>query len=265
MGWLKSWLDGRSRRPATGSREKGAESRPPAAMRTRVPGRNAIELVAYYPEFAWYYPECELQTKRWFVERIEPDWVIFDVGANIGYYSILFSQLAPRGRVYAFEPTSTIDMLRANVAHHGCANVTPMQLALGMGSGRLEENIFRIWGQPAERQPYDFSTVDDVAARIGLTRLDCIKIDCDSFDFEVLRGADTTLRRYDPWIVVELNHALAVRNQSAPEALEWLAARGYDRALVLDHDNFVLRRSAQGGALPERSVALNFETRPISA
>src|SRR5689334_25230754 len=62
---------------------------------TLVPGAQPIELIDYNPSFADYYPECELQTKRWFVENVGKDWVIFDVGANIGYYSILFSRLAP--------------------------------------------------------------------------------------------------------------------------------------------------------------------------
>src|SRR5262245_36732941 len=60
---------------------------------THVPGAPPIELVDYYPEFASYYPECELQTKRWFVENVKSDWTIFDAGANVGYYSILFSRL----------------------------------------------------------------------------------------------------------------------------------------------------------------------------
>src|SRR5947207_13810929 len=91
---------------------------------TYVPGHEPIELIAYYPDQAAYYPECEQQTKRWFVENIQRDWTIFDVGANIGYYSILFSKLAADGRVFAFEPTSTIGMLRQNLTHHRCRNVT---------------------------------------------------------------------------------------------------------------------------------------------
>jgi hypothetical protein len=60
----------------------------------------------------------------------------------------------------------------------------------------------------------------------------------------VLRGAERTLAGRDPVIVVELNHALAQRNQSAGEALAWLARRGYRKALVLDNDNFILQRGA---------------------
>ena len=70
---------------------------------TLVPDHRPIELVAYYPEFVDCYLECELQTKRWFVENMRRDWVCFDVGANIGYYSILFSRLAPEGE---FMPSS---------------------------------------------------------------------------------------------------------------------------------------------------------------
>ena len=200
------------------------------AIYTLIPGQAAIELVAYYPEFLDYYPNCELQTKRWFVEHVQPDWVIFDIGANIGYYSILSSRLAPRGKILAFEPTSTISMLRANLAHHSCLNVEPLQLAVGRRSGRIEDDVYRIWGRDPERQEYEFTTVDDVVSTRGIDRLDCLKIDVDSFDFEVLRGAAETLERFDPWVVVELNHALAKRGQSPPEALEWLAARGYSEA-----------------------------------
>jgi FkbM family methyltransferase len=245
---------------ATASHADGQALRP---VYTIVPGAAPIALVDYYPEFASYYPECELQTKRWFVENVEKDWIIFDVGANVGYYSILFSRLAPMGRVFAFEPTQTIEKLNTNLAFHGCSNVVPFERALGAADGMFEEAVYRIWGQPPERMTYTFTTIDKMVRELELTRLDCLKIDVDSFDFEVLRGAEETLAKFDPWVVVELNHALSRRNQSAPEALQWLAARGYTAALVLDHDNFVLRRANQvhGTGLPK--FELTFDTRPL--
>jgi hypothetical protein len=146
----------------------------PRSVFTLVPGHRPIELVAYYPDFVDYYPECELQTKRWFVENVRRDWVLFDVGANIGYYSILFSRLAPEGRVYAFEPTDTIELLQKNLAHHACRNVEPIKVALGAFSGRHTENVFRIWGQPAERKEYDFETIDTMVTRLHIDWLDCL-------------------------------------------------------------------------------------------
>jgi FkbM family methyltransferase len=231
-------------------------------VQTLIPGQTPINLVAYYLHQVDYYPECELQTKRWFVENVGSDWVMFDVGANIGYYSILFSRLAPAGKIYAFEPTETFFMLQENLAYNSCQNVKPLQIAVGVVTGPVEDNVFRIWGTGPERRIYDFSTVDELVHKLDISRLDCIKIDVDSFDFEVLMGAEETLRRFNPWIVVELCHALSERNQSVPEALEWLASKGYRKAHVLDHANFLLRRD--GAPLNgEQSIHLTFENRPI--
>ncbi len=212
------------------------------SVETVIPGRSAIELIAFYEEFRSYYPLCELETKRWFVENVQKDWWIFDVGANIGYYSILFAQLAPLGRVMSFEPTSTAAMLRANLAHNSISNIEVHEVALGAVSGIQNDRIFRLWGGEGDVKNYQFYKLDDFVAKQNPARIDCLKIDVDSFDFEVLQGAEKTLEAHNPVIVVELNHALAKRNQSAGQALAWLATRGYREALVLDDDNFVLQR-----------------------
>src|SRR5580704_2548580 len=215
----------------------------PDYVKTAVPGRPAIELVAYYEEFRDYYPQCELETKRWFVENVQADWWILDIGANVGYYTILFAQLASRGRVLAFEPTTTASMLRQNLRHHNIDNAEVHELALGAVTGALEDRIYRLWGTEGEVKTYPFSRLDDFLEQRHPARIDCLKIDVDSFDFEVLRGAERTLMKYDPVIVIEFNDALAKRHQSPSDALEWLAQRGYSKALVLDRENFMLRRT----------------------
>jgi FkbM family methyltransferase len=214
----------------------------PDPVATTIPGRNPIELVAYYEEFRDYYPYCELETKRWFVEHVGADWWIFDIGANVGYYTVLFSQLAPAGRVLAFEPTDTAKMLRANLEHNKVGNAEVHEVALAATTGEREDRIFRLWGSDGEVRTWPFCSLDDFIARHRIERVDCLKIDVDSFDFEVLRGAERTLAERNPVVVVELNHALGLRNQGVGEALAWLARRGYRKALVLDNDNFVLQR-----------------------
>jgi FkbM family methyltransferase len=226
---------------------------------TKIPGRPDIELPAFYESFKWYYPDCELQTKEWFVKNAKPNWVYIDCGAKIGYYSILFSQLSPAGTVHAVEPTSTADMLEKNIAHNRCHNVTVHRFAVGHCSGRRTEKIFRIWGEAPEELEYEFITLDKLTSQLDLKQLDCIKIDVDSFDFEVLMGCEQTLNRFDPWLVVELNHALALRGYSNLAALSWLSVRGYNQCLCLDHDNFVLRRSAPAAAfLTRNSIQVSF-------
>lgn len=226
---------------------------------TRVPGRPDIEMPAFYEEFAAYYPDCELQTKQWIVDNASPDWVYLDCGANVGYYTVLFSQLSPDGKVHAIEPTSTADMLEENIFYNGCKNVIVHRRAVGQYPGRRVDRIFRIWGQPPEELEYDFTTIDHLVPELGLERLDCVKIDVDSFDFEVLMGAERTLGQYDPWLIVELNHALGLRGQSNMAALSWLVDRGYRQCLVLDHDNFILKRSGPPSPFATlKTIELNF-------
>ena len=213
-------------------------------LETTIPGRDPIELVAYYEEFRDYYPYCELETKRWFVDHVRADWWMFDIGANVGYYTILFSQLATRGRVFAFEPTATAAMLRANLRHNKVENAEIHEVALAATTGEREDRIYRLWGTDGEVKTWPFSSLDDFIERHRIERVDCLKIDVDSFDFDVLRGAERTLADRNPVVIVELNHALARRNQSVGEALAWLARRGYRKALVLDNDNFMLQRGA---------------------
>src|SRR6185436_5848589 len=118
-----------------------------------------IPLVAYYDELLSYYSNCEMATKGWFVENAAEDWVFCDCGANIGYYSLLFSRLAPKGRVYAFEPTRTHRMLLDNLRHSGAANVVAERLALGRSSWRIAARLPRIWDHAWDREEFEFTTL----------------------------------------------------------------------------------------------------------
>lgn len=227
-----------------------------------VPFAQPIVLHSYYPSFADYYGEAELQTKRWFVQNATSDWVFADIGANVGMYTLLLSRLAPNGHVHAFEPTETVEMLRANVKASEAGNVSVHNIALGAVEGEQEESIYRIWGEAPETKRYRFNTLDGFVRDAGVTRLDCVKIDVDGFDLEVLKGSVETLARFNPWIVIELNHALATRGQSAGEALLWLVGQGYDEAFVVDHENFVLKRTNNRSA-NKHGLRLRFDRDPI--
>jgi Met-10+ like-protein len=99
---------------------------------TYVPGQDPIELISYYPEFSEYYGYCEPQTKQWFTDHIQEDWICIDAGANIGYHSILMARMAKKGHVFAFEPTETIEMLKKNIKHNGVKkNITVEKYGLG--------------------------------------------------------------------------------------------------------------------------------------
>jgi len=214
-------------------------------LRVKVPGWPDIKLLRYYEEVKDWCIESEMQTKDWCVKNIKPDWIIIDCGANIGYYTILFAELAYLGEVYAIEPTSTMDMLRDNVVNAGIGHTWLQKFAVGAKTGRFTEPIYRIWGYPPEVVEWDFITIDDFAKKWmdNPARIDLIKIDVDSFDFEALQGAEETLKTFNPWIIVELNDALILRGHSREKALNWLRDRGYDQYWQLDAENFVMRRA----------------------
>lgn len=185
------------------------------------------------------YNGYEQQTVNFFKDTIQPDWTVFDCGAKTGYFTLLFSELCENGQVHAFEPTSTFKMLSDNINHYSLNNVILNNLALGEKSGDIEDNIYRIWGQSPEKQIYSFTTIDEYCDQNNIQKLDLIKIDVDSYDFEVLKGAINTLQTLKPIISIELtDNALELRNTNTKEVFKWLENIHYK--YVSTHDwNFI--------------------------
>jgi FkbM family methyltransferase len=217
--------------------------KPKKPMVAEIPSFDSIELPSYYPENDYYYPLCELEPKLWFVNNVQPDWVIIDAGANIGYYSILFAKLAHQGLVHAFEPTSTYKMLLNNIKHNNINNINTHKIALGAKDGVFKDGIYRIWGQKAERLAYNFTTIDSFVEHNKINRIDAIKIDVDSFDFEVLQGASKTAEIFDPFIIIEINkNTLSKRQQSPNDIFSWFIQRGYKKTQVVGTENFIFKK-----------------------
>ena len=215
----------------------------PETLLTEIPGRDPIELVAWCETLESYYPTCEQGLKGWCCRTVEPDWNIFDCGAHIGYYSILFSQLAPDGRVWAFEPDhENGKKLVYNLAHNEAWNVAVVPQALSDTPGERSDIIHAVWGEDAKPTSYVFTTIDEQVADKGLGRLDLIKIDVDSFEMEVLGGARETIERFNPFIAIEVNGAAELRGNTRQDVLRLLVDMGYTQAEVYDSENFILKR-----------------------
>src|SRR5205814_738646 len=78
--------------------------------------------------------DYEHQTASWFAGRSYD--TIVEIGANVGFYTLIFSKLFPETRVYSFEPsTAAYQRLLKNLAANGCRNVVPFNCAVASEAG----------------------------------------------------------------------------------------------------------------------------------
>jgi FkbM family methyltransferase len=148
--------------------------------------------------------------------------VVFDVGANVGCYTILSSRLVGSGgRVLAFEPVvRNLAYLYRHVYLNRARNVTILPVACSdtlslsdflletdCGLGHLDDGGA---GRPVAihngRTLVPTVTVDGVVERLGVAP-DVMKIDAEGAEFKVLQGAQATLRTALPTIFLSVHSA----------------------------------------------------------
>jgi FkbM family methyltransferase len=142
-------------------------------------------------------------TVRWIEERIQPGEVLYDIGANVGAYSLV-AAVASGAHVIAFEPgPANFAALAANVQLNAVGDrVQPVPIALGdsprsapvAGDGAVPGRALRVGdrgGQEIGAVLVD--TLDDFVRRYGLQAPDHLKLDVDGDELAVLRGAQELL------------------------------------------------------------------------
>ncbi|WP_318306639.1 FkbM family methyltransferase [Amycolatopsis solani] len=164
-------------------------------------------------------------------EALRPGGLFLDVGANIGWFTLMLAAHRPSARVWAFEPLpATADRLAANVRRAGRDNVRVVRAAAGRATGTVPftSTVDSAFAHRAEGAGPSVvcpvTTVDDEWDRAGQPRVDAVKVDVEGAEPDVLRGAERVLRRDHPVLLVETPGAAAV---SAVEAV--LAPWGYRR------------------------------------
>jgi FkbM family methyltransferase len=143
-----------------------------------------------------------------FQRLINPGSVVFDVGAHVGYYTVLSSDLAgPRGRVIAFEPLpANLKYLRRHVRMNGCDNVRILTNCVGEGSAiaRFDDSHGTGVGHLASEGTLEVQvrSLDEMVESGELPVPQFIKIDVEGAELLVLSGAERLLRRHRPTVVL---------------------------------------------------------------
>lgn len=174
----------------------------------------------------WDYQNYEQNTTNMYREIVQRDWVTFDCGARDGYFTLLFSELGRE--CHSFEPSNNFSVLTKNIEHYNLQDKVKINnLALSDKVGSFSETIYESWPLPTTKI-YNFTTIDSYVLDNKLDKVDLIKIDCDSFELDILRGCIKTLWALSPVVVVELNsQALGLRNTHIGAVKHFLAEQGY--------------------------------------
>lgn len=187
---------------------------------------------------------------------IHPGNIVLDIGANAGYYSVLFSKaVGEQGKVFAFEPeVNNYKLLKANLLINDCWNVWHHQKAVSdhIGNAKLflsSDNLgdHRLY-HTGERKSYEVSMIP-LDFYFSDEHIDFIKIDTQGSELNILRGMKKIIEKnklhlaclmeFSPGILKLANIAL----EELMEELNALDARLYKPI----HENLMMVTDSQGG------------------
>lgn len=190
----------------------------------------------------------ERYTRKLFLRALKPGLRVLDVGAHIGYYTLLAARgVGPTGRVYSFEcDPANFRFLRHNVALNEMqSRVETIQKAAAEGAGvrpffAHSANSLKssLWDEGSSDAPIavETATVDEVVGRHE--QIGVVKIDVEGAEVHALRGMRETLGRADRLaLFVECNPgALDTAGVSAAELLDELRQLGLDVQVIKEKE-----------------------------
>jgi FkbM family methyltransferase len=162
---------------------------------------------------------CPISVERaeqiFYINYLKEGMIVFDVGANIGELTLMFSRfIGESGMVYAFEAsTSTFEKLSYVCASSMRENIYLSHLALSDSKGCAELYIYpekySCWNTLANRQLESYgidvkphrrehvcsSTVDIFCQERGISKVDLLKIDVEGAEYQVLLGAQRMMEQ----------------------------------------------------------------------
>jgi FkbM family methyltransferase len=155
--------------------------------------------------------EKEKQTA--FIAAIRPNAIVYDVGANVGFYTLLASVRAGAGgRIVAFEPLPrNLQILRRHVALNRAVNVDIFAGAVTdrPGVARFVNSSIPEMARLSDHGEIEVQTfqLDEMIEAGRIAPPDILKIDVEGAEFGVLQGAQRMLTRSRPIILLATHGA----------------------------------------------------------
>ena len=188
----------------------------------------------------------EPETTKFVSSLINENMICVDVGANIGYYSTLYSKIVgPNGKVISIEPSPiNFDYLKKNLELQDFQNYLLFNCACGNeqnqvkfymdhrankcqiieddDSSHLEKNIISV---PLRK-------IDDIINESNVEMIHFLKIDVEGYEWYAILGAMNTIKKFKPLIQIEI-HFNKLGNDLTKKILTILQKENYS---LIYHD-----------------------------
>jgi len=194
----------------------------------------------------------------------QPDWTVFDVGANIGFFSLSLMARHPKIVVYAFEPVpSTYAYLLDNIRLNNALSIFPQNIGLSNQAGECtffvypEGSVNSSMKDLSERESVQKivcrnTRLDDFVADKKVV-VDFLKCDVEGAEKLVLEGGLHVLRTQSPVLFVEMLRKWSAKFGYHPnDIIALLAPLGY-RCFMLEEARLTLVEEVN-----EATLATNF-------
>ena len=177
-------------------------------------------------------------------KALKKDDVFIDVGAHVGYYSLLSAKIVgAKGKILCFEPNNdNFKILNENISLNKFNQIKYFEIGLSdyNGEAQFYINPFNDGGSSLTKFTYPelelvtikVAKLDTLIKDIALNKIDLIKIDVEGHQMKTLKGMEYTLQKFHPKIIVEFNDAV-----SREELINYLLKLHYSEFLNVDHYN----------------------------
>lgn len=171
----------------------------------------------------------EYDKQKLFTQHISPGSVVFDIGAHVGFYTLLASTLAGRGgTVIAFEPMpGNLIYLRGHLLLNDVENANVIDAAVSDAEGRVwfKKDANSSMGAVVSTGDFEVRAVslDMLISRGEIPIPSLIKMDIEGGEYRALLGARTLLTEHHPVIL------LATHGQDIHKSCcDYLRSLGYN-------------------------------------
>jgi FkbM family methyltransferase len=185
------------------------------------------------------FQEYEPETVQEFLKVLQQGDVVVDVGAHIGFYSLLAAdKVGEWGHVYAFEPApDTFEILKANISMNVCDNITAINKAvtnnLGVAQMHLLGSTANSLFESSRSRSHDSKTITVETTSLDsffqpnealIPKIRVIKLDAEGAEILALKGMRTLIEKAKSLcLICELKReTLEMANSEPKDLLELL-------------------------------------------